>query len=135
MANLTESAYYFGKHGLLMAITKSNNNGKVNVFATNANVINYDNPYGGNDKYAGLFAVYDASKEDAERFIDKLNQYGINKDNYKDIDSQEKFEQFFQDHCKKDEIKIEGKEADTDCCLFNLCGCNKTTNKEKEIIV
>ena len=126
VANLTESAYYFGKHGLLMAITKSNN-GKVNVFATNANML-YNNPYGGNDKYAGLFAVYDASEEDAERFIQKLSQYNMDKANYTNIDSQEKFEQFFQDHCKNNEIKIEDKEVDDGCCLFNLCGCGKQQN-------
>ncbi|MBQ7552213.1 MAG: hypothetical protein IJT15_02055 [Rickettsiales bacterium] len=132
VANLTESAYYFGKYGLLMAITKNNNNGKVNVFATNAKML-CNNPYG-NDEYQGVFAVYDALQEDAERFIKKLNESYMDAVNYTNIDSQEKFERFFQDHCKNNEIKIEGKEADTGCCLFNLCGCNKT-NKKKEITI
>ena len=118
---LEQNAYYFGKHGLLMAITKSHN-GKVNVFATQANSV------GGNEEYAGLFAVYDASQEDAERFIQKLNQYNINEVNYTNIDSQEKFEQFFQCHCKKNETKIEDKEVDTGFCLFNLCGCGNQQN-------
>ena len=109
-----------------MAITK-NNNGKVNVFATNANMKD-GNPDGGNDEYAGLFAVYDASKEDAERFIENLSKYNMDVVNYTNIDSQEKFEQFFQDHCKNNEIKIEDKKVDTGCCLFNLCGCGNQQN-------
>ena len=107
--NLTKSAYYFGKHGLLMAITKSNNNGKVNVFATNATV--EPNPYDDKNNNHDIFAVYNASQEDAESFINKLNTFPMEIDNYKNIDSQEKFEQFFQDHCKKDKIKIEGKKV------------------------
>ena len=82
----------------------------------------------GNDKYAGLFAVYDASKEDAERFIENLSKYNMDVVNYTNVDSQEKFEQFFQDHCKNNEIKIEDKEVDTGCCLFNLCGCGNQQN-------
>ena len=123
---LEQNAYYFGRHGLLMAITK-NNNGKVNVFATNANMKD-GNPDGGNDEYAGLFAVYDASKEDAKRFIQTLDLYYIDKADCTNINSQEKFEQFFQEHCKKNEIKIEDEKVDTGCCLFNLCGCGNQQN-------
>ena len=123
---LEQNAYYFGKHGLLMAITKSNNNGKVNVFATNATV--EPNPYDDKNNNHDIFAVYNASQEDAESFINKLNTFPMEIDNYKNIDSQEKFEQFFQDHCKKDKIKIEGKKVDTGCCLFILCGCGNQQN-------
>ena len=128
-SKLEQNAYYFGKHGLLMAITKSNN-GKVNVFATKADM-QFNRPHG-NDEYQGVFAVYDASKEDAERFIQKLNQYNIDEADYTKIDSQENFEQFFQYHCKNDEIKIEDKEVETDCCLFNLCGCGNQQNGVKQ---
>lgn len=120
-SNLDNEDYYFGQYDLLMACTKSNN-GKVNVFATNATV---ENPFDNNNNN-DIFAVYNVTKKEAETFIGNLNTYYMNENNY-NIIKQEKFEEFFQDHCQV--IKFEKDDGKGNkCCfgLFNCCGASKT---------
>lgn len=122
-SNLDNEDYYFGQYDLLMACTKSNN-GKVNVFATNATV--EQNPYDDKNNNHDIFAVYNVTQVEAETFIENLNKYPMNKDNY-NITEQEQFEKFFQDHCKQD-IKIEKDDGKSNVCcwgLFNCCDASK----------
>ena len=53
----------------------------------------------------------------------KIYQNNGNQISFKGFD-----DKIFQYHRKKNEIKIEDKEVDTDCCLFNLCGCGNQQN-------